>query len=134
MSRFHMVTGAAIIAVALAVGCAEVAPPAGRVTFTHYCAGCHGSGGMGDGPAAAKLPIAPADLTILRETNDGAFPAEYVMATVYGYPGRHKFGVMPEFGPLLDGPKQIWVSPKGEEIMTPVALVELATYIETLQR
>jgi hypothetical protein len=89
---------------------------------------------LGNGPAAENLPLQPADLSILKEANDGIFPTEHVLTTVHGYPGKHEASIMPEFGPLLDGPKQIWVSPGGEEIMTPVALLELVGYLETLQR
>ena len=125
---------AAILAGAVIAGCTEVAPDPGRVTFQQYCAGCHGASGQGDGPAAAHLPVPPADLTALSAANGGEFPTEHVMATIYGYPGKHDFSAMPEFGPLLDGPKQIWVSPKGEEVMTPVALLELTAYVQRLQR
>ena len=83
---------------------------------------------------AENLPVPPADLGVLREVNDGVFPTEHVLTTVHGYPGKHETSIMPEFGPLLSGPKQIWVSPSGEEIMTPVALLELSGYLETLQR
>jgi len=125
----------AVLAGVMLVGaCTNLQPHSGRETFRSYCAGCHGTDASGAGPEAATLPVQPADLTALRSTNGGVFPTEQVMATVYGYPGRHAFSVMPEFGPLLDGPKQIWVSPDGEEVMTPVALLELVSYLETLQR
>lgn len=111
-----------------------MAPHPGRETFNLYCATCHGKGGLGDGPMARGLPVAPADLTALSAANGGEFPTEQVMTKVHGYPGQHESSVMPEFGPLLDGPKQIWVSANGEEIMTPVSMLELAAYLETLQR
>lgn len=114
--------------------CTMAAPHPGRVTFAQYCAGCHGASGVGDGVMAGDLPVPPADLTALSAANGGVFPTEHVLATVHGYPGKHEAGVMPEFGPLLTGPKQIWVSPEGEELMTPVALLELADYLEGLQR
>lgn len=120
--------------VAILAACTEGQSSPGQVTYRHYCAGCHGTSGEGDGPLAGKLPLPPADLTALKLANDEVFPTEHVLATVYGYPGRNDFGVMPEFGPLLGGPKQIWVSPDGEEIMTPVAMLELVDYLETLQR
>jgi mono/diheme cytochrome c family protein len=125
--------GAMAVAVAVA-GCAGMAPHPGRETFNLYCAACHGTSATGDGPMADGLPVPPADLTVLRAVNDGVFPTEHVMTTVHGYPGKHEVSVMPEFGPLLEGPKQIWVSPGGEEIMTPVALLDLVAYLETLQR
>ncbi|HJU18074.1 MAG TPA: copper homeostasis membrane protein CopD [Stellaceae bacterium] len=36
---------------------------AGAAVYAENCAICHGAGGHGDGPAAAGLPIRPADLT-----------------------------------------------------------------------
>ena len=134
MSRIIQTLGIGMAGLAGVVACTEMAPHPGRETFQHYCAGCHGPGGQGNGPAASHLPVPPADLTALKLANGGVFPTEHVMATVHGYPGKHDFGVMPEFGPLLDGPKQIWVAPDGDEVMTPVALLELVSYLETLQR
>ena len=56
----------------------------GAVTFSFYCATCHGDGGRGDGEGAAHLSIAPADLTLLAENNDGVFPTERVAAAIDG--------------------------------------------------
>ena len=35
----------------------------GKVLFIKYCASCHGTGGKGDGPVAARLPVETPDLT-----------------------------------------------------------------------
>ena len=35
----------------------------GKRLYQSYCAGCHGSGGKGDGPAGKSLPVKPADHT-----------------------------------------------------------------------
>jgi putative copper export protein/mono/diheme cytochrome c family protein len=35
----------------------------GAALYPSHCAACHGAGGHGDGPAAAGLPVPPADLT-----------------------------------------------------------------------
>jgi mono/diheme cytochrome c family protein len=40
---------------------------AGRILYLTHCEGCHGVSGAGDGPAAASLRVAPADLTRLWE-------------------------------------------------------------------
>lgn len=114
--------------------CGGALPEPGRQSYIHYCAGCHGKTGAGDGRLAARLPVSPADLTVLSAGNGGVFPAEHVLATIYGYPGKHEGSLMPEFGPLLDGPTRAWVSPEGDEIPTPVALLELAGFVESLQR
>jgi mono/diheme cytochrome c family protein len=36
---------------------------AGKKIYAQLCASCHGSAGKGDGPAAAALPVKPADHT-----------------------------------------------------------------------
>lgn len=131
---------AGVMAIGLGAGlaaCAQLQPPdesPGKVIFDSYCVTCHGDGGQGDGRIAAELPMAPADLTQLSASNGGTFPAEAVMMQVYGYPGRSHLGMMPEFGPVLDGPSVEWTSPEGQTIMTPQALLDLVLYLETLQQ
>lgn len=44
---------------------------AGAVLFEMRCADCHGDEGRGDGPRAARLDPAPADLTSLGDQSDG---------------------------------------------------------------
>ncbi|MEJ1978998.1 MAG: CopD family protein [Acetobacteraceae bacterium] len=44
-------------------GFAATAIAQGAALFPDHCAACHGPGGHGDGPAAAGLPVPPADLT-----------------------------------------------------------------------
>jgi mono/diheme cytochrome c family protein len=50
----------------------------GAALFARMCAPCHGAGGKGDGPEAARLPMAPTDLTgagFLCVSTAGAPPA-----------------------------------------------------------
>ncbi|WGW03704.1 c-type cytochrome [Tropicibacter oceani] len=121
---------------ALAAGCNPQPddPVSGRALYDGYCVKCHGERGLGDGPMAAELPIAVADLSMLRESNGGVFPYEAVMTQIYGYPGRYHQGLMPEFGPVLEGQQIDWVSPSGQVVSTPRALVELVDYLEHLQQ
>ena len=121
---------------ALATACSPQAddPPGGKAIYEGYCLACHGDKGRGDGRLAEELPVAPADLTMLRAANGGVFPYEAVMTQVYGYPGRYHRGLMPEFGPVLEGAKVDWVSPSGQVVSTPRALVEVVDYLETLQQ
>lgn len=35
----------------------------GKEIYDHLCDGCHGNAGKGDGPAGARLPVKPANLT-----------------------------------------------------------------------
>lgn len=45
--------------------------PSGNKLFGENCAYCHGNGGKGDGPNAARLKPAPVDLTKIRTNEEG---------------------------------------------------------------
>ena len=113
--------------------------PTGREDFVAFCAGCHGTGGKGDGPAAAGLGRKPADLTGLSARNGGVFPGTRVMAKIWGYtgvaPGRQdQASPMPEFGPLLQGDLVPYDGGDGIATPTPVRLVQIAEHLKTLQK
>lgn len=114
-------------------GCVDAPQTTGRAIFENNCVICHGDQGRGDGPYAAQLQFPPADLAVLAANNGGVFPAVDVMAKIYGYPGGSHTMPMPEFGPLLEGPKVMWIDPDGNKIATPKVLVDLAEYLENLQ-
>jgi mono/diheme cytochrome c family protein len=57
---------------------------AGKDLYRAYCEQCHGSGGKGDGPAAAGLKKPPADLTQLAARNNGKFNRTAVEAFISG--------------------------------------------------
>ncbi len=78
--------------------------------------------------------LIPPNLTLLSQRNSEVFPAEGVMAQIYGYSGRHQFGGMPEFGQELNGPIVDWVAESGAIIATPQALIDLKTYLESIQQ
>jgi len=111
----------------------DVTAGSGAVLYRQNCAICHGSTGAGDGAQAGESPVPPADLRGLSAANDGVFPTERVMATIYGYRGKDYTGLMPEFGPLLEGPAVIWKAPDGQEIPTPSTLLALTAYLESIQ-
>jgi len=46
----------------------------GAEAFPRYCASCHGTKALGDGPAAAALIVKPADLTRIAARRGGKFP------------------------------------------------------------
>jgi mono/diheme cytochrome c family protein len=113
--------------------------PTGRKDFATFCAACHGTGGKGDGPAAAGLDRKPADLTALSARNGGIFPRTRVMAKIWGYtgvaPGRQdSASPMPEFGPLLQGDLVPYDGGDGIATPTPERLVGIAEHIRVLQR
>ncbi|HEX5110205.1 MAG TPA: c-type cytochrome [Vicinamibacterales bacterium] len=77
---------------------------AGRDSYELYCASCHGPGGRGDGPVAPALRTHPADLTVLSQRNNGAFPRERVRDFVTGTgraPAAHGTTEMPIWGPMF---------------------------------
>jgi mono/diheme cytochrome c family protein len=55
-----------------------------RTLYVSACASCHGSTGIGDGPAAPALRRPPADLTQLSQRNGGVFPRTLVVDVVIG--------------------------------------------------
>lgn len=101
--------------------------------FADYCAGCHGAGGKGDGVGAAGLDKAPSDLTQLAARNKGVFPTTRVMAQIWGYTGKKGGGVMPDFSPMLAGATVPFDGGDGIATPTPIRLVALAQYLETIQ-
>lgn len=72
----------------------------GRELYRVYCRSCHGESARGDGPTAAALKVAPADLTALARDNDGEFPAARVHDAIDGRPGLLSHGTreMPVWG------------------------------------
>lgn len=130
------------IAVALAgiglmaglAACVETTPETtGAMDFAAYCSSCHGAGGKGDGEMAGELARRPADLTGLARRNGGEFPTTKVMAQIWGYAGAKGRGVMPDFGPLLEGNMVPYDGGDGIETPTPIRLVQLAEYLKSLQ-
>lgn len=119
----------------LLVACApEPMPSPGAQAYQDYCAICHGTRALGDGPVAPELEVPPPDLTLIASRNGGVFPLRAVADTVYGYAGKHEADLMPEFSPLLDGPDVAVPGPDGTEEVMPVRLAEVVTYLQGLQR
>ena len=124
----------AAIPVAIAA-CTQPAPQnRGADLYAAHCISCHGKSAQGDGPLAARYGMRPANLTLLSQNNGGVFPSEGVMAQINGYPGRHDFGGMPEFEHVLSGTTVRYQTASGEVIETQQALIDIATYLETLQQ
>lgn len=114
-------------------GVADSTTHPGARAYAVNCASCHGASGLGDGALGADLPVAPPNLTGLALDNGGTFPAQRVMETVHGYPGKFHRGSMPEFGQELKGPLVEWRAPSGEVIMTPKGLLDVVAYVDSLQ-
>ena len=133
--RHRFPTIAALCGAMLLAACVEDEPPSGADDFAAFCPGCHGAVGKGDGALATELDKRPADLTRLAARNGGEFPKLRVMAKVWGYTGGKDGGaVMPNFRPLLDSQLVPYDSGDGRESPTPLRLVQLAEYVEGLQK
>jgi mono/diheme cytochrome c family protein len=61
-----------------------VAAGRGEVTFTRYCAACHGRAGKADGPLAGELRTPVPDLTKVAERAGGKFEFEKVARRIDG--------------------------------------------------
>ena len=84
MPRPIVLIAAGMAAVAGATLGSAVTVENGSAPFRSYCASCHGAGGEGDGPLAANLRVAPADLTRIAKRNHGKFDADKVRRAVDG--------------------------------------------------
>jgi mono/diheme cytochrome c family protein len=121
------------LAAVLLSACQPPAAEVGRAIFEDNCVTCHGSGGKGDGPAAASLPRKPANLTTIAARNGGAFPWDKVMSQIDGYTRTGPHQVMPQFGEGYDGEMVLFDAGDGIPTPTPKPLVELASYLESIQ-
>lgn len=118
------------------VACTEPSMPDrtdGAAFFADNCTSCHGGQGRGDGPLAAGLPVAPADLTVLSRRNGGTFPSARALSYIYGDPEQaHLARVMPQFGGAME---EDLVPVQFDGIMTPTprVLAGLLAYLESIQ-
>jgi mono/diheme cytochrome c family protein len=96
---------AALLSVAGA-GCRdeESREVAGSDLFLRYCASCHGTDAKGNGPVAASLKRAPADLTALAKRSGGRFDESAVMAAIDGrrLVSEHGSREMPVWGAVFE--------------------------------
>lgn len=118
-------------AAALTVAWASVVPnESGSALFRSYCASCHGVGAKGDGPLAANLRVAPADLTRIAKRNRGKFDAEKVRRAIDGRSPKeiHGGSDMPVWGDAFKRAGEGYSEAKVKERID--ALVD---YLATLQ-
>lgn len=123
-----------IILAALSLAACVEEPIDGRTAYMENCASCHGPGGMGDGPAARGLAVAPPDLTMIASRNGGVFPTNQVMSTIDGLDrGTHFSAVMPEFG-AGDLGETVIVENAGLGTPVPMKLLVLTEYLQSIQQ
>jgi mono/diheme cytochrome c family protein len=97
-------------------------------TFKAYCATCHGPLAKGDGPVAAVLKKAPADLTTIAKRNGGKFSAADVEAVIMGQQvlASHGSRDMPIWGPVFQA-----LAPDNSVMKLRVA--NLVNYLKSIQ-
>ena len=108
-------------------------PVTGRMLFQENCALCHGASGQGDGLAATGLTPPPSDLTRIAARNGGTFPRAETLSQIDGYT-RGGDALMPEFGDAFAGDLVPLDTGDGILTPTPVDLVSLLEYLESIQR
>jgi len=103
---------------------------AGKNTYAHYCASCHGTDAQGNGPAAVMLKTAPPDLTTLAKRHGGKFPYDYVF-DVLRFGTRftsHGSSDMPIWGPIFGSMENY------DEVATRKLIKGLSDYLASLQQ
>ncbi|HYA22826.1 MAG TPA: c-type cytochrome [Terriglobales bacterium] len=108
---------------------ASTSPASGREMFVNYCAPCHGKDAKGNGPAAAALKQAPANLTELAKENGGKFPDMKVSAVLRGEAAVAAHGTqeMPVWGPVF------WRMSQGRAAEVQQRITNLTRYLKSLQ-
>jgi mono/diheme cytochrome c family protein len=132
----HGARALALLVLAVAAGPAcvdrEDHHVAGSDLYAQYCSACHGSAGKGDGPLAASLRRAPADLTQIAARNGGKFDEAALMSVIDGRRAVAEHGPreMPVWGARFEDEL------KGEPMQTYVGLLQtrsLVDYLRSLQ-
>lgn len=111
------------------------AAAAGAALFDRYCATCHGASGQGNGPTAAVISIAPADLTTLAAGNGGAFPLARVIRRIDGRDVVIAHGSpMPTYGAFFEGSRRVPVPTTEGEMAVALPVLDIVIYLQGVQR
>lgn len=110
----------------------EEVAEAGKVSYRHYCAVCHGLDGKGTGEMAKVLKVKPADLTQLSAQRYGIFPFWEVYLIIDGRQEIRGHGLreMPIWGARL---KEEAEPDLGAELQAHARILEMVYYLESLQ-
>lgn len=135
-ARSTFAAAIALAAMAFVSGCSdrdsptasEAVRPSGRQLFFDHCASCHGTEGRGDGPLATELRVAPTNLRLLAQENDGRFPSRRLQRAIdgRGMPTAHGLPEMPVWG-------AVWKRQGLSEMQLSAQIISITSYISTLQ-
>jgi mono/diheme cytochrome c family protein len=105
---------------------------AGKLSYRHYCAVCHGLDGKGNGDMAKVLKVKPADLTQLSAKTDGIFLFWDVYRAIDGRKEIWGHGPrdMPIWGTVL---KHEAAPDIGADLQAYARLLEIVYYLESIQ-
>lgn len=139
MKLTTMLAMAAAMLAAPAVAQDKAPPPSvqfGAITYSFYCATCHGSDAAGDGGVADYLSVHPLDLTMLAAANNGVFPAERVRAVIDGRDEvvGHLEVAMPPWGRLFAHELRDFEEGSVREAIVARRIDHLVAYIRSIQR
>ncbi|OAN79405.1 hypothetical protein A8B78_11770 [Jannaschia sp. EhC01] len=106
----------------------------GERLFVQHCAVCHGLSLRGDGPMAPILLLPPPDLRQIAQRFGGTFPR---IGTAWMIDGRDIImshgGDMPIYGHIFEGQSEILRSQGGQTLLTSPQVLDLVTYLESVQ-
>ncbi|MGB5864590.1 MAG: cytochrome c [Sulfitobacter sp.] len=105
----------------------------GQLIYAKECSQCHGPTAEGGGPASLGLAIAPPDLTVLTERNDGIFPREFVRRFVMGLLEKDDpSGAMPEFAKV--GLRHVYPNGGADGEVLEADFEDMLDYLESIQK
>ena len=110
----------------------RTSPTSGEQMYTTYCAVCHGSSGVGNGPAAPALKVPATDLTTLTQKHGGAFPADRIQSVLkFGTETpAHGSSEMPIWGNLMS---TLHGGPDNATVVH-LRIVNLTNYLKQIQK
>ena len=73
-----------MLASLVAAGCTDRVAAGRELYMTHGCAVCHGAGGRGDGPSAARMVVPPTDFAKVDAYREGSSPEDIARTIRYG--------------------------------------------------
>ncbi|MDX8353702.1 cytochrome c [Cognatiyoonia sp. IB215182] len=107
----------------------------GEAIYNFYCATCHGTAAMGNGPMSPSLVVPPTNLTALSASNEGVFPTVRVVMRIDGRDPLVSHGSsMPVYGDFFEGTDVATKAETGQPIMTSQPIVDLLAYLKTIQQ
>jgi mono/diheme cytochrome c family protein len=140
MAKFHShfsmrlaLLATALTALPAIASAAQPSLPSGQQLFLDRCASCHGADATGNGPAAAEMTKAPANLTEISKRAGGKFPAAHIVEVIT-YGGKvadHGSGPMPVWGKVFSiegGRGKIGAATSRRNV------IALKRYLESIQK